>query len=121
MSKSLDLYNEIGNDLIRKNKSVTLSQMFGMPTLKVNSKAFSGLIQNEMVFKLGGEDHTRALALKGSKLFDPGGMNRPMKEWVVIPAKFSDQWKSFAEAAMNYVETGARIKSKPVKGAVRKK
>jgi hypothetical protein len=26
------------------------------------------------------------LALKGAELFDPSGMGRPMKAWVVLPA-----------------------------------
>ena len=58
---------------------------------------------HEMVFKLSGDDHKNALALNGAKLFDPSGMNRPMKEWVVVPIKYSGKWESLAIEALKYV------------------
>lgn len=57
-----------------------------------------------MVFKLSGESHLKALSLKGSQLFDPSGKNRPMKEWVQVPFEYSEQWSTFAKAAMEYVK-----------------
>lgn len=76
--------------------------MFGMPCMKIKSKAFCGLFNDDMVFKLTGDAHAKALKLKGAKLFDPMG-GRPMKEWVQVPAKFADQWNEFAEASLKYV------------------
>jgi hypothetical protein len=81
------------------------SRMFGMPTLKAGSKAFAGLFHDAMVFKLGGEAHARALALPGSHLFDPAGMNRPMKEWVVVPPEHADSWGDLARAALRHLRT----------------
>jgi hypothetical protein len=83
---------------------VTSSQMFGMPCLKVNGKAFAGLHKGKvMVFKLTDMAHKEALSLPGAELFDPG-MGRPMKEWVVVPPEHSGKWQHFAEEAKDYVE-----------------
>ena len=83
----------------------TASKMFGMPCLKsAEGKAFAGLYQDAMVFKLRGPDHARALGLPGAHLFDPSGM-RPMKDWVVVPADSAGVWPELAEAALRSVET----------------
>jgi hypothetical protein len=80
------------------------SQMFGKPCFKVNGKAFIAFFQNEMVFKLTGDDHKKALSLEGAQLFDPSGKKRPMKEWVQVPAVHSTKWEVFAKHAMRYVQ-----------------
>jgi hypothetical protein len=79
------------------------SKMFGMACLKVGGKAFAGLAGEAMVFKLSGETHARALGLQGAHLFDPSGRNRPMKEWVVVPAAHAAQWQDFCMSALAYV------------------
>lgn len=78
------------------------SQMFGMPTLKIGGKAFAGLYEEGMVFKLTGEAHKKALAVKDAKLFEPM-QGRPMKEWVQLPAAASTKWRDFADKALAYV------------------
>ena len=120
MEKSEHLYTGIGNELMKKNKAVVLSQMFGMPTLKAGGKAFAGLAGDEMVFKLTGDVHARAMKLKGAHLFDPSGMNRPMKEWVQVPASSHKEWKELAEAALSYVSAELTSKLKPKKAAKKK-
>ena len=82
---------------------VTAAKMFGLPTLKVNGKAFSCLYQGEMVFKLGGEAHSRALSLEGAVLFDPTGRGRLMREWVQLPAIHAAEWPGLAKEACEYV------------------
>jgi hypothetical protein len=57
-----------------------------------------------MVFKLTGDAHAKALALKSSKLFAPAG-GRPMKEWVQVTSKNMEHWQAFAEAALKYVSS----------------
>lgn len=99
MTKEEDIYTSIGQKL----KDAEQSQMFGKPCFKTNGKAFVCFFQNEMVFKLSGNAHHEALSLKGSRLFDPSGKNRPMKEWVQVSANHSDKWTNFANAALNYV------------------
>jgi hypothetical protein len=84
---------------------VTQSRMFSMPCLKTSQrKAFAGFTRDSMVFKLNQPEHARALALAGAHLFDPGGMGRPMKEWVVVPASNAEEWEDLAQAAFHYVD-----------------
>jgi hypothetical protein len=50
----------------QKNKDAVQGQMFGKPCFKINGKAFVCFFQNEMVFKLNGENHKRALSYEGA-------------------------------------------------------
>ena len=77
---------------------VVKSQMFGMPTWKLNGKALGGPWQDDMVFKLKEDDVVEALKLSGAKLFDPMG-GRPMKQWVQLGPVHQDKWQHFAELA----------------------
>src|SRR5215467_9312291 len=104
MSKEETYYNEIGNSI----RGALPAQMMGMPCFKVNGKMFAGFFEGDMVFKLHGDDHRKALSLTGSKLFDPGKMNRPMKEWVQVTFKHKDKWEEFAKSAFNYVKKTAK-------------
>lgn len=100
MTKEEKQFNIIGLNL----KDVVISQMFGKPCFKINGKAFACFFENEMVFKLTGEAHSKAINLKGSKLFDPSGKNCPMKEWVQIPAIHSEKWEEFARFSFEYMK-----------------
>jgi len=99
MSKEETLYTSIGQKL----KDAEQSQMFGKPCFKINGKAFICFFQNDMVFKLSGDAHKEALSWDGSQLFDPSGKKRPMKEWVQVPAQYSDKWARLAKEALKYV------------------
>lgn len=79
------------------------SQMFGKPCYKIGGKAFCCFFDDEMVFKLNDPAHSDAMSLDGTKLFDPSGKGRAMKEWVQVPVHYSDKWDEFARAAANYV------------------
>jgi len=57
-------------------KDAEQSQMFGKPCFKINKNAYMCFFQNEMVFKLTGEEHSDALSLDGAQLFDPSGKNK---------------------------------------------
>jgi hypothetical protein len=104
MAKEENLFEEIGNSI----KSAEISQMFGKPALKINGKAFSCFFENCMVFKLTGESHSAAIKLKGSKLFDPSGTGRAMKEWVQISPTHKSKWETFANEAMAYVKKSTK-------------
>ena len=97
--ESLDLYISSGKSV----KGSEQSQMFGKPCFKINGKAFIAFFEKCMVFKLKGDDHKSALALKGSKLFDPSGKGRAMKEWVQVPFAHAASWGKLAKAAAKYV------------------
>ena len=97
-------YEQLASRLATR-PGVTAGKMFGMPTLKIGSKAFAGNVGGAMVFKLSGNAHVQALTIPGAQLFDPMG-GRPMKEWVVVPASQSAQWPTLANAAMEYCSAG---------------
>lgn len=102
MDKPFELFNTIAKELATQ-KIIEMSQMFGKPCLKIKGKAFACFFHDEMVFKLKGEEHEKALKIKGSQLFDPSGKKRPMKEWIQVPFDASKQWKTLAISAMEYV------------------
>jgi hypothetical protein len=76
--------------------------MMRMPCLKICGKLFAGLAADGMTFKLDGDAHASALALRGSRIFDPSG-RRPMRQWVEVPAAHATRWPELAHAALEYV------------------
>jgi hypothetical protein len=101
MTKEETFYDSIGT----KIRDAEQSQMFGKPCFKINGRAFVCFFQNEMVFKLTGDTHEEAISLNGSKLFDPSGKKRPMKEWVQVSFDYKEKWLKFAKAALKYVNS----------------
>jgi hypothetical protein len=83
---------------------VVQSKMFGMPALKANGKAFAGLFGDAIVFKLKDSAHAEAMALAGAELFDPSGMGRPMKEWIVVPSAHRSRWKALGQRALESLD-----------------
>jgi hypothetical protein len=104
MTEQESLYHDIAQEIAGAEKS----QMFGKPCYKVNGKAFVCFFQEKMVFKLTGDTHKGTLELTGSKLFDPSGKGRPMKEWVQVSYEHSGQWKHFTEKAFTYVAASTK-------------
>jgi hypothetical protein len=91
-------YDEIAAGLA--GAGVTASSMFGMPTLKRNGKAIGGLWGDAMTFKLAADAVADALLLEGVQQFDPSGLGRPMKAWVVVPLAQSAEWERLAGLAL---------------------
>jgi hypothetical protein len=91
-------YEEIAAGL--EGAGVKASTMFGMPTLKRNGKAIGGLWGDAMTFKLAPDALAEALRLEGAQQFDPSGLGRPMKAWVVVPAAHADEWERLAQLAL---------------------
>ena len=89
-------------DALAGAPGVVAGKMFGMPTLKINGKAFAGTHGAAMIFKLSPTDVERALAVPGAAHFDPMG-GRPMREWVAIPEDQSEHWLDLSQAALAYV------------------
>ena len=97
-------YDELCDDLVAQHPGAQLSQMMGMPCVKVDGKLIAGWVQSEgaMVFKLpDAKAHASALGLDGSHLFDPGGNNRPFKEWIVVQAAHAAEWPRLATQALS--------------------
>jgi hypothetical protein len=94
-------YDQIADELVAENPDVQLGQMMGMPCVKAGGKLVAGIWQEEMVFKLPDEEvREKALALRGARLFDPSGQDKPFKEWVQVPADHMDEWAGLADEAL---------------------
>ncbi len=100
MKSTEEVYNDVAAELAENG--AVISQMFGMPALKIKGKAFAGFWNDVMIFKLSGESHKKALEEPGATLFEPMA-GRKMKEWVQIPLSNAKKWKMFAEDARGYV------------------
>jgi hypothetical protein len=106
MSKAVTEYNSLVDNLDAV-EGVTVGQMFGKACIKINGKAFVSQHNETIVFKLSGEHHQKAIAVKGAVLWDPSGKGRPMKEWVALPATERKHFTTLANAALAYVATTA--------------
>jgi hypothetical protein len=99
-------FEDLVDLLSAEDPDVRAGTMFGMPTFMRGRKAFGGPRRGAIVFKLSGEAHAKALSLKGSELFDPGDMGRPMKQWVVVPLAHRKQYEELARAALRALREG---------------
>ena len=79
------------------------TKMFGKHCLAARGKVMAVLWEGDVVFKLAGEDHARALKLDGAHLWDPRGKGHPMREWVQVPRLHSEEFGHLGEAAYEYV------------------
>ncbi len=94
-------WEELVADVTARN-AVHESKMFGMPCLKrENGKVVAGHWKDGgITVKLTDEaQREAALALPGAELFDPG-MGRVMREWVLVPASQTGEWKRLVEQAI---------------------
>lgn len=101
---SEQIYNEIGQKLTEKYHT-SAGKMFGKPCLKTaDNKAFAAFYKGEMVFKIG-QQEVNLLKDKysGSTNWDPSGKNRPMKDWLQMPAEYKEDWGELAKKALYYV------------------
>lgn len=96
-------YKELVDDVLAQNPDVQASKMMGMPCVKRGGKMVAGFSRGDeaMTFKLTDPaEHAEALALEGAHLFDPGGNNRPFKQWVVVPSAHADEWERLLQRAL---------------------
>lgn len=101
-SETLRHYEQVAARLAAQG--VKASSMFGMPTLKLDGKALGGLYGDAMTFKLAPDALAEALRLDGSHLFDPSGMGRPMRAWVVVPVAHAHEWDRLASLALATID-----------------
>lgn len=92
------LYTSIGESI----RGSISGNLFGKACFKLNNKAFLCFIEKDMVFKLKGSAHIEAMGLENTKLFDPSGKGRPMKEWVQVGYEHHHLWEKFALEAQKY-------------------
>lgn len=98
MSQDEELFMSIGNGF----RDAVFGKLFGKPCFKINNKAFICFFKNEMVFKLGGDDHRKAFELANACLFDPSGKNKPMREWIQLGWEHQSEWRTLAGLAKIY-------------------
>ncbi len=95
-------HTAVVNAMLADNRVIE-SQMFGMPCVKIGGKMFAGLWKNQLVIKIGVPRVTELLKAKAGKQFDPSGMKRPLKEWIMIKASTAKEWIELAEEAKKFV------------------
>lgn len=102
---SEQIYNETGQQLTEEF-GVEMGQMFGTPSLKKNRKAFAAYSQGGMAFKLG-QQEVNLLQQKfiGAVNWDPSGKKRPMKDWLLVPAEYQENWKELAVQALEFIQS----------------
>jgi hypothetical protein len=88
---------------LESRSDVERTKFFGKECLSARGKVIAVLWEGNVVFKLAGKDHARALKLDGAHLWDPRGKGHPMREWVQVPAGYSSTYDGFARAAYDYV------------------
>jgi hypothetical protein len=103
MPPSSSEFDHVAN-LLQLQPGVSRSKMFGMPTLRVNGKAFAGLSGENMIFKLSGESLQQALSIPDAKPFEPMA-GRQMREWVAVPPESAARWLDLADASLKYVRS----------------
>lgn len=79
------------------------TKMFGKDCLAARGKVIAVLWEGDVVFKLAGDDHARALKLDGAHLWDPRGKGHPMREWLRVPRLHSKEFEGLGETACEYV------------------
>ena len=101
MTKAEERYHEIAAELPDAKEG----KMFGALCVKMaNGKAAMLFKNDNIVFKLTGEEEEQALKLAGAEVFDPRG-GYPMKGWIQVPYKHVKKWPQLAEQAAAYVSS----------------
>jgi hypothetical protein len=95
-------FNQIRDELVNENGAVS-SKMFGKESIKFNSKGISCFFKDNMVFKLPESRVKEILAWEDTVLFDPSNMGRGMKEWVMVPYTYHENWKELGKEAIAFV------------------
>jgi hypothetical protein len=98
-----DAFDDLAEQLT--GDGVSPKSVFGKRGLMYGGKALGCRFGAGVALRLiaGTPEHTAALDLAGAELFDPSGRHRPMKDWVVVPADFADQWYDLALAARTHL------------------
>ena len=106
MPGTLDMqaFDALAAELARGRKAER-SKMFGKECMKYKGNGFMAFFEGDLVLKLSGQAREDALKLKGSKLWDPSGQGRAMKEWVQIPSAHQAKWGALAEKSVEYIAT----------------
>jgi hypothetical protein len=76
--------------------------LFGWKAFKLDGVSLGCLRNGVAAFKLGGDNPAlkAALEVPGGQHFDPGGKDRPFKDWVSVPIRDRDVIVDLLESAV---------------------
>lgn len=74
---------------------VAETQMMGMPALKRDGKLFAGCWDGALAARVGRDRAAAMVAAGTAELFDPSGVGRPMRDWVLVGPP-ADRWLELA-------------------------
>ena len=104
MSDTQTVFDALAEEMARA-KNAERAQMFGKPCVKYRGNGFMAFFEGDLVLKLSGQSREDALKLKGSRLWDPSGQGRAMKEWVQVPSAHVSAWGELAGKSFEYIST----------------
>lgn len=85
-------------------EDVSISQLFGKPSLKNKDTHFVCGFLDCLVVKIGREAIAEKMGeYEGAVLFDPSGKGRPMKDWLQVPRKYEGHWWALTKQALEWV------------------
>ncbi len=95
------------SEKLRAQSDCVSGQMFGKACIKTAAKkAFAAFHQEAMIFKLGQQEVEANLRkYTNAKKWDPSGKNRPMKDWLQLPADYREDWLHLAQEAHEFVQS----------------
>ena len=99
-----EAYRAVVHELLA-DPAVSEGQMMGMPALKVGSKMFGGLYEQELLVKVGKERAAELFDSQRARPFDPSGRGRAMGGWALVPEPDGD-WLALAEEAKAFTAAG---------------
>jgi TfoX/Sxy family transcriptional regulator of competence genes len=105
--------------VIPHKAGVVHKSMFGYPACFVNGHMFMGLHQEDMVVRLSEADRVTALAVEGSRVFEPMP-GKPMKEYVALgPSALAnrDEVRTWVARALAYGDGLPKKAASPKKAA----
>jgi TfoX/Sxy family transcriptional regulator of competence genes len=109
MAYNKDLAHRI-MDVLEKTPGLTEKQMFGGIGFMIHGNMACGVIEDDLIIRVGPDNYQEALAMAHTQVFDMTG--RPMRGWVVVSSE-GYKTKSDLEA---WVERGLIfVKSLPPK------
>jgi hypothetical protein len=80
--------------LLKSEQGFDEKKMFGGICFLLNGNMACGVLNNDLIVRVGSENHEEALQLPYTRQFDITG--RPMKGWVMVSAKGHEASKDLA-------------------------
>jgi hypothetical protein len=88
-------------DELCADPSVTLIKMMGRPALKAGTRMFCGLVDGELLLRLGRDRVDELIAAERGTQFDPMGRGA-FRDWALVPEPVDD-WLELALEALDGV------------------